>query len=108
MKDTPCSVDMIGSLVVIFPTPHKGGTFILCHDHQEYTFDSGLKLLSHIEKLSIAYAAFYSDIKYEVTVIKSGYCVSLMYNLYVSATSIQQQQQDIPSIIPFYELCHVQ
>jgi hypothetical protein len=24
-KDTPRSVDMIGSLVVIFPTPHQGG-----------------------------------------------------------------------------------
>ena len=82
-KDTPRSVDMIGSLVVIFPTPHKGGTLILRHDGQEYVFDSGLEL-SRVDKPSIGYVAFYSDVEHEVTVVESGYRVSLTYNLYVT------------------------
>ena len=76
----PRSVDMIGSLVVIFPTAHKGGALILCHGGQEYTFDSGLKL-SHVEKPSIMYVAY---VEHEVTIIESGYHLSLTYNLYVS------------------------
>src|SRR5205807_5902366 len=95
-KDTPRSVDMIGSLVVVFPTAHKGGTLILRHDGQEYTFDSGLEL-SRVEKPSIAYVAFYSDVEYEVTLVESGYRVSLTYNLYVSAHTQQESILNIPS-----------
>ncbi len=81
---------MIGSLVVIFPTTHKGGSLILRHDGQEYTFDSGFEL-SRIEKPSIGYVAFYSDVEHEVTIVESGYRVTLTYNLYVSAPSTQQE-----------------
>jgi len=87
---------MIGSLVVIFPTPHKGGTFILRHDGQEYTFDSGLEL-SRVEKPSIAYVAFYSDVEHEVTIVDSGYRLSLTYNLYVTAPSHRKRIPSIPS-----------
>ena len=95
-KDTPRSVDMIGSLVVIFPTAHKGGTLILRHDSQEYTFDSGLEL-SRVESPSIAYVAFYSDVEHEVTVVESGHRVSLTYNLYVSAPTQQESILSVPS-----------
>jgi len=60
---------MIGSLVVIFPTPHQGGTLILRHDGQEYTFDSGLEL-PRVEKPSVGFVAFYSDVEHEVTVVE--------------------------------------
>ena len=83
---------MIGSLVVIFPTPHKGGTLILRHDGEEYTFDSSLEL-SRVDKPSVAYVALYSDVEHEVTVVKSGHRVSLTYNLYVST-----QQEEIPTV----------
>jgi len=94
-KDTPRSVDMIGSLVIIFPTPHKGGTLILRHDGQEYFFDPGREF-SQVQKPSVAYVAFYSDVEHEVAIVESGYRVSLTYNLYVCDT----QQQCIPSVPP--------
>ena len=87
---------MIGSLVVIFPTTHKGGALILHHDGQEYTFDSGLEL-SRVENPSIGYVAFYSDVEHEVTIVESGYRVSLTYNLYVSAPSQQESILSTPS-----------
>ena len=86
---------MIGSLVVIFPTPHKGGALILRHEGKEYTFDSGLEL-SCTEKPSIGYVAFYSDVEHEVTVVESGHRVSLTYNLYVD-DSPQQAILNMPS-----------
>ena len=94
-KDTPRGVDMIGSLVVIFPTPHEGGDLILCHDGEEYTFNSGLKI-SQVEKPSVGYVAFYSDVEHEVTVVESGYRVSLTYNLYVCDAQ-QQGIRTVPS-----------
>ena len=36
--DTPQSPKMFGSLVVILPTKHEGGTLLLCHQGQEWTF----------------------------------------------------------------------
>jgi hypothetical protein len=39
-KDTPRAENMFGSLVVVFPTAHKGGTLVLRHRGQEWTFDS--------------------------------------------------------------------
>jgi hypothetical protein len=52
-------------------------------ESKEYTFDSGIEL-SRVEKPSIGYVAFYSDVEHEVTVVESGHRVSLTYNLYVS------------------------
>jgi len=87
---------MIGSLVIIFPTPHKGGSLLLRHDGQEYTFNPSLEF-SHIKKPSVAYVAFYSDVEHEVTVVESGYRVSLTYNLYVCDATQQQNIQSVPS-----------
>ena len=86
---------MIGSLVVIFPTAHKGGVFVLRHDGHENSIDSGSEL-PRVEKPSVAYVAFYSDVEHEVTVVESGYCVSLTYNLYFSAH--RPRPQDIPNV----------
>jgi len=55
--------------------------------------DSGLEL-SRVQTPSVAFVAFYSDIEREVTIVESGYRVSLTYNLYVSDAT----QQVIPSL----------
>ncbi|GLB45316.1 putative 2OG-Fe(II) oxygenase superfamily protein [Lyophyllum shimeji] len=81
-KDTPRGENMFGSLVVVFPTPHDGGALVLRHFDQEWTFDSAAIFRQQAEP-SIAYIAFYSDIDHEVAVVKSGYRVTLTYNLYL-------------------------
>lgn len=73
---------MFGSLVIVFPTMHEGGELVLReHDDKgntkEWVVDS-TKLL----KDDIAYVAFYSDIEHEVLPVRSGYRVTLTYNLY--------------------------
>jgi hypothetical protein len=74
---------MFGSLVVILPTPHKGGELILKEGDQSYTFD-GTKTLesSTQESPQIAWIAFYSDAFHEVLPVESGARVTLTYNLY--------------------------
>jgi hypothetical protein len=74
---------MFGSLVIVLPTIHEGGALVLCHGGNEWTFDSA-KELSEQSQPSIGYVAFYSDVEHEVTLVKSGYRVTLTYNLYFS------------------------
>jgi hypothetical protein len=79
---------MFGSLVVVFPTRHEGGALHLRHKAEEWTFDSAA-ITSAQEIRSIAYVAFYSDVEHEVSMVTSGYRVTLTYNLYFEdATSV--------------------
>jgi len=80
-KDTPRGETMFGSLVLVFPTPHDGGALILRHGGKEWTLDSG-KDATGSSKPSIRYIAFFSDVEHEVTLVTSGYRVTLTYNLY--------------------------
>jgi hypothetical protein len=71
---------MFGSLVITFPTPHEGGALTLRHGGKEWSFDS--RELSGRSQPCIGYVAFYSNIEHEVELVKSGYRVTLTYNLY--------------------------
>lgn len=82
-QDTPRSTTMFGSLVIVFPTPHEGGALILRHDNKEWTFDSAQALAeTSSPRAHIGYVAFFSDVEHEVTTVKSGYRVTLTYNLH--------------------------
>ncbi|KZV73770.1 hypothetical protein PENSPDRAFT_602316 [Peniophora sp. CONT] len=79
--DTPRSERMLGSLVIVFPTPHHGGELVLRPDSDDdYTFDSG-NLLTPGEA-RIGYAAFFSDVAHEVLPVTDGYRITLTFNLY--------------------------
>ncbi|KAI0350190.1 hypothetical protein OH77DRAFT_1431338 [Trametes cingulata] len=83
--DTPRSELMLGSLVIVFPTPHEGGALALREsgegERREWIFDSAA-LLDGASEPSIAYVAFYSDTEHEVMPVQSGYRVTITYNLY--------------------------
>ena len=76
-KDTPRAENMFASLVIVFPTPHEGGSLVLRHKEQEWTFNP-----TSSGKSEIGYIAFYSDVEHEVLPVTSGYRVTLTYNLY--------------------------
>jgi hypothetical protein len=74
---------MFGSLVVFFPTFHKGGALLLRHRGREWIFDSGQALAGAAnDRQSIGYVAFSGDIEHGVAPVTSGHCVTLTYNLY--------------------------
>ncbi|KAF8955841.1 hypothetical protein BDZ97DRAFT_1764411 [Flammula alnicola] len=79
--DTPRSDTMFGSLVVVLPTRHEGGSLVFRHRGREWTFDSA-KAVSTPTSPHAAFVAFFSDVEHEVTPVTSGYRVTLTYNLY--------------------------
>ncbi|KAG7443820.1 uncharacterized protein BT62DRAFT_829825, partial [Guyanagaster necrorhizus] len=83
-KDTPRSENMIGSLVIVFPTAHKGGSFVLRQDGQEWTFDAVQMLSDSTPEVPVvSHVAFYGDVEHEVHPVTSGVRVTLAYNLYL-------------------------
>ncbi|KAJ7138624.1 hypothetical protein C8R46DRAFT_1137393 [Mycena filopes] len=81
-KDTPRGENMIGSLVVVFPTAHTGGELTLEHGGTSWTFDSAAELAA-AQGPALAYVAFYSDVTHAVQEVTSGYRVTLTYNLFL-------------------------
>jgi hypothetical protein len=79
--DTPRSEKMFGSLVVVFPTPHEGGTLFLRHHGHEWIFDS-VQALAAVDQPTIGYVAFFGDVEHEVAPVTSGHRITLTYNLY--------------------------
>ena len=72
---------MFGSLVIFFPTPHEGGVVHIRHKGEEWTFDPAA-ITAAQESPSVAFIALNSDAEREITVVNSGYCVTITYNLY--------------------------
>ena len=85
---------MVGSLVVVFPTPHSGGELVLRHSEKEWKVD-GASLVSSEPSPSITYIAFYSDVEHEVLKVTSGHRVTITYNLYLLPSPIEPR---VPSV----------
>ena len=71
---------MFGSLVIIYPTVHDGGSLIFREGKKEWTFDSACAVAGW-SGACVAFAAFYSDVDHEVTPVNSGYRITVTYNL---------------------------
>ncbi|KAF7798310.1 hypothetical protein EIP86_009531 [Pleurotus ostreatoroseus] len=81
--DTPRGGTMFGSLVVIYPTPHEGGSLIFRDGTNEWTFDSAqASKIGSATRPCVAYAIFYSDVEHEVARVTSGHRVTVTYNLH--------------------------
>jgi len=87
---------MLGSLVIVYPTPHQGGELVLRHKDHEWTFDA-TSLTSSQPSPSVAYVAFYSDIEHEVLKVSNGCRVTLTYNLYLVDPT---PSEHVPLVIP--------
>lgn len=86
---------MFGSLVVIFPTPHEGGTLILSSEGEQWSFDGSKMLASSTpDAPKVAFVAFYSDTTHEVLPVISGCRITLTYNLYFEDTAYPAQAKD--------------
>ncbi|EDR00347.1 uncharacterized protein LACBIDRAFT_314549 [Laccaria bicolor S238N-H82] len=83
---------MFGSLVVFFPTRHEGGVVHIRHEGEEWSFDP-TAITAAQKKPSIAFIALDSDAEREITVVNSGYCVTITYNLYFDDSDISATPQ---------------
>jgi hypothetical protein len=83
---------MVGTLVVSMPSAHTGGELIIDH--------AGESTAYRASKEELTFVAFYADCRHQVTPIRSGYRVTLTFNL-LSGT-----ETPAPEASPTTELAH--
>src|SRR5208283_3943594 len=64
---------MVGTLVVSLPSAHTGGELVIDHAGESKTYRAS--------KEELTFVAFYADCRHEVTPVRSGYRVTLTFNL---------------------------
>ena len=64
---------MVGTLVVSLPSAHTGGELVVEHGGESVTYRAS--------KEELSFVAFYADCRHEVKPVKSGYRVTLTFNL---------------------------
>ena len=64
---------MVGTLVVSLPSAHTGGELVVEHGGESVTYRTS--------KEELSFVAFYADCRHEVRPVKSGYRVTLTFNL---------------------------
>ncbi len=68
---------MVGTLVVSLPSTHTGGELLVEH--------AGATKTHHASREKLALVAFYADCRHQVTPVRSGYRVTLTFNLLAAA-----------------------
>ncbi|KAJ6565703.1 hypothetical protein B0H10DRAFT_1842245, partial [Mycena sp. CBHHK59/15] len=79
---------MISYLVVILPTTHTGSAFTLEHGGTAFTFDSTAQLASASLSPALAYIASYTNVEHTLEPVRTGYRVTLTYNIFLSPPGV--------------------
>lgn len=77
--------NMIGTLVIVLPSPHIGGDLIVHHRQDKKILKS-----ENINFPELQCFAFYSDCQHEIKKIRQGYRVALTYNLVLENNNDEQ------------------
>ncbi|QIZ35851.1 2OG-Fe(II) oxygenase [Saccharopolyspora sp. ASAGF58] len=91
-QDSEKHDEMVGTLVVSLPSAHTGGELVIDHAGESRTYRASKKELTLV--------AFYSNCRHEVTPVRSGYRVTLTFNLLAGAETAA------PEAGPVTELAH--
>jgi hypothetical protein len=75
-QDSETSDDMVATLVVTLPSPHRGGAAVIEHQGEKSTFRASRQRLSFL--------AFYAGCRHEVRPIRDGHRIALTYDLSLS------------------------
>ncbi len=75
-RDTEKAPGMFATMVLVLPSPHSGGELVIKHLGREVVLDPRPE-----EPSEIGFAAFYADCVHEVRPVKTGYRLTLVYNL---------------------------
>lgn len=90
---------MFGSLVVVYPTPHEGGEFVLRENDHEWVVDFARSISESSQQPCVGYISFFSDVEHEVRMVTSGHRVTLTYNLYfVTETGVAVPTISTPTL----------
>jgi hypothetical protein len=91
-QDSEKDDGMVGTLVVSLPSAHTGGELVIDHAGQSNAYRAS--------KEELTFVAFYADCRHQVTPVKSGYRVTLTFNL------LSAGETPAPEANPAAELVH--
>ena len=80
-KDTPRSIDLIGTLIIGLPIEHTGGTFVVDDGRGAKEFDWSGKPAAGV----VPWVALFSDVDHEIKPVTSGTRITLVYALHRTA-----------------------
>ena len=85
-QDSEKDDSMVGTLVVTLPSSYTGGELMVGHN-EEWTAYRG-------SKTALSLVAFYADCRHEVLRVKSGYRITLTYNLLLHGDTSRPEGDD--------------
>jgi hypothetical protein len=85
-QDSEKDDSMVGTLVVTLPSSYAGGELIVAHNEESETYLGSRGALSLV--------AFYADCRHEVLSVKSGYRITLTYNLLLHGNTSRPDGDD--------------
>jgi predicted 2-oxoglutarate/Fe(II)-dependent dioxygenase YbiX len=84
-QDSEKLPNMVGTLVVVLPSPHIGGDLIVTHKNNQYRLAT-----ENIDSEQCHCVAFYADCQHEITPVRHGYRVALTYHLVANTDDSKQ------------------
>jgi hypothetical protein len=85
-QDSEKDDSMVGTLVVTLPSSFTGGELVVGHNDEREAYRGSKKELSLV--------AFYADCRHEVLTVKSGYRITLTYNLLLHGDASRPEGED--------------
>ena len=80
---TPHGKNHIGTITLCLPSSFSGGELVVKHNGSVVTYNWGPEILTPTSH-SIAWAFLYSDCEHEVLPVKSGYRITLAYDIFTT------------------------
>ncbi len=90
-QDTEKHPGMVATLVLVWPSPHIGGTLRVQLGEQESAL-----LSQHLQAQDIRWFAFYADCRHEVLPVQEGWRVALTFDLVLPA---QAARPAVPAVL---------
>ena len=85
-QDSEKDDSMVGTLVVTLPSSYTGGELVVSHNEERKAYRGLPRALSLV--------AFYADCRHEVLPVKSGYRITLTYNLLLHGVTSRPEGDD--------------
>ncbi|EPQ58704.1 hypothetical protein GLOTRDRAFT_127195 [Gloeophyllum trabeum ATCC 11539] len=89
----PTGEDLIGTLAIFYPSPHEDAVTVLRCGADTFDIRTGSPDEQRPER-HVAYAFFAKDVEFEVASIRSGYLVTMVYNIRIP--SLRRDRYDRP------------
>jgi predicted 2-oxoglutarate/Fe(II)-dependent dioxygenase YbiX len=85
-QDSEKDDSMVGTLVVTLPSSYTGGELMVSHNGESKAYRGS--------KTALSFVAFYADCRHEVLRVKSGYRITLTYNLLLQGDDTSRPEAD--------------